>query len=224
MLVGQLIAFTVLGFLVSHFFTYFFHVLGHKPFFTALHRIHIEGHHRTYAEGGLVKDRYITADQPINFDFVKLHVAIVIAAATTGVTYYVISPPIVVLLWYNIVFALFTYLFSWFHNNTHIANSPVSRFRWFKKLKKLHVIHHKTDGLNGGEYAVKNYGTYCFLADRLFGTYLGKLEQASLPVVAAHAKRHGRAEGSASVTERVKHGDAERGADERISGHRQEAN
>jgi hypothetical protein len=46
MLVGQLIAFSILGFLVSHLSTYSSHVLGYGPIFEPFHRFYIEGHCR----------------------------------------------------------------------------------------------------------------------------------------------------------------------------------
>ena len=48
------------------------------------------------------------------------------------------------------------------HKAYHIENHWLSRFAWFRKMLKLHDIHH---------YQNTNYGICFFVMDRIFGTY-----------------------------------------------------
>lgn len=53
-------------------------------------------------------------------------------------------------------------LIAYAHSAYHIAGHPLQRFGWFRRLNKLHFLHH---------YERANYGILFFAMDRLFGTY-----------------------------------------------------
>jgi len=58
--------------------------------------------------------------------------------------------------------ALYAYfVVNYFHEAFHVDNHWLNRFEWFKRLVKLHDIHH---------WAACNYGIVFFGMDRLLGT------------------------------------------------------
>lgn len=67
---------------------------------------------------------------------------------------------------YALPFALGAILYAWyvvsyFHKAFHLANHPFQKYAWFRRLVKLHDIHH---------YGLYNYGIVFFFFDRMFGT------------------------------------------------------
>lgn len=63
-------------------------------------------------------------------------------------------------------------MFSYLHDRMHIKNfwmerNPIFR-NWFRRVRRLHDIHHRM--LNGGGLMDKNFGIGFFFFDRLFGT------------------------------------------------------
>ena len=54
------------------------------------------------------------------------------------------------------------YVDNYFHSAFHIRDHWLQRFRWFRRLTRLHDIHHITNA---------NYGISFFWMDRLFGTF-----------------------------------------------------
>lgn len=54
------------------------------------------------------------------------------------------------------------FVVSYFHKAFHLPHSWLQNYAWFRKLTRLHDIHH---------YRVANYGIVFFFMDRLFGTY-----------------------------------------------------
>lgn len=51
-----------------------------------------------------------------------------------------------------------------FHASFHIKNFPLEKYKWYRKLRRLHFIHHL-------ENMDKNFAMVNFGVDALFGTY-----------------------------------------------------
>ena len=60
------------------------------------------------------------------------------------------------------------YIVNYFHESFHLENRRLHRFHWFRRLTKLHDIHHWMPG---------NYGIVFFFMDRLFGTLVPEFPQ-----------------------------------------------
>jgi sterol desaturase/sphingolipid hydroxylase (fatty acid hydroxylase superfamily) len=80
----------------------------------------------------------------------------------TSVTAFTFAP------WqYALAFALGAWIYAWgivlnMHSLFHVSGHRLWKYKWFRKLVKLHDIHH---------YDNVNYGICLFFMDRLFGTY-----------------------------------------------------
>jgi sterol desaturase/sphingolipid hydroxylase (fatty acid hydroxylase superfamily) len=55
------------------------------------------------------------------------------------------------------------FVVDYFHESFHLENTWLTRFAWFKRLTKLHDIHHWVPG---------NYGIVFFWMDTVFGTLI----------------------------------------------------
>lgn len=61
------------------------------------------------------------------------------------------------------------FVVNYFHRAFHIDKHWLNRFGWFRRLVRLHDIHHWEPG---------NYGIVFFAMDRLFGTYRAEFPPA----------------------------------------------
>jgi sterol desaturase/sphingolipid hydroxylase (fatty acid hydroxylase superfamily) len=87
-------------------------------------------------------------------------------------TWFVVGAAAVALMLYllpldqGLPLALGVVLYSWgvisyLHNRFHVEGHWLERFAWFRRIRRLHDIHHWQPG---------NYGILFFWMDRLFGT------------------------------------------------------
>ena len=60
------------------------------------------------------------------------------------------------------------YVVNYFHESFHLEKCWLQRFPWFKRLTRLHDIHHWVQG---------NYGIVFFWMDKLCGTYVPDFPQ-----------------------------------------------
>lgn len=63
------------------------------------------------------------------------------------------------------------FLFHYFHISFHKKHGFIQRFKWFRKLKALHHIHHRS--------VHSNFSVFDFTFDRIFKTYIGPVANAT---------------------------------------------
>lgn len=136
------------AYLVAEVAGYITHALAHLRCMGPLNRAHMR-HHTRYAPANFIQDRYvddgfgpwyapafITASV---IAFCLLPIGMACAAVLTFVAVAVVNDKL--------------------HDSYHVGDHPFTRFRWHRRLRALHYVHHK--------HVTKNVGIYAFWIDRL---------------------------------------------------------
>jgi sterol desaturase/sphingolipid hydroxylase (fatty acid hydroxylase superfamily) len=146
---------------VASFFGHAIHWSLHRSWTGPAHRGHMEHHLELYPVGKLTSDRYRPAKWFHRGPLLFTPPLIVILGVTGGLLWCIGAP-----FWVLGVFgaSLVGYgLFNdWFHDSFHLRKHRLMRFRWYRRLRKLHYLHHHDMGVN--------YGIVSFAWDRVFGT------------------------------------------------------
>jgi sterol desaturase/sphingolipid hydroxylase (fatty acid hydroxylase superfamily) len=147
--------------LVASFFGHVVHWALHQRQAGIFYRAHREHHVDLYPPGKLVSDSYRSAKWchrgPVLFTLPLL----VILGAACGLLWLLAAP-----WWTSVVFSgvLVGYGFfnDYVHDSFHLRRHPWVRFAWFRRARKLHLLHHVNTG--------SNFGIVSFGWDRAFGT------------------------------------------------------
>lgn len=146
---------------ISTFFGHAIHWSLHQRWSGVFNRAHLEHHLSLYPPGKLVSDRYRQAMWFHRGTLLFTPPLIVILGAACGLLWLVSAP-----LWLACVLSpvLVGYGLAndYVHDSTHIRKHWLNRFSWYKRVRKLHFIHHRD--------MTVNYGVITFIWDRVFGT------------------------------------------------------
>ena len=167
----------LLGLLYSEFVGYWIHRLLHSEKIPSLSKDHMIHHLKLYSpKGSMRSETYLRATGE-RFSVGNIGVewlaplAVVIGATIAFMT--VLSIPVLsqfLFLGSAILWGIFG--FSYIHDGLHVSNFWMLNNRfintWFKKIRRLHDIHH-TRITNDGKMHV-NFGMCFFILDRIFGT------------------------------------------------------
>jgi sterol desaturase/sphingolipid hydroxylase (fatty acid hydroxylase superfamily) len=129
--------------------------LGHTRAGGSLHRIHAGSHHTIYTGTRMLSRRYDEDEVSITPFFLAPAVAVVAFFLWLLPLRSVIALAVGI----GISYAAHVYL----HAHYHLSTSWLRRYAWFRRLRRLHAIHHR-DG-------TKNFGLISFFWDRTFGTF-----------------------------------------------------
>lgn len=142
--------------IVTELIGYIFHRLTHWSRMGALYDSHMTHHLKIYPPSNFFSDSYLKAGKDsftirfiplflgvviLEFWFLPLHLSVV-ALLTTS---------------------LCAFLNSYIHDSYHIRNHFLSKFRYYRRLRALHYLHHVQMS--------KNYGIYWLGFDKMAGTY-----------------------------------------------------
>ncbi len=133
-------------------------VFGHNPIkgLMFLHAVHNQSHHKAYTADQFESAVYDQDEESITFSF------LIPVAVISGIAYGVLPVE------YFIAIAsgsAVSYLLQiYLHTHFHLSKSWLLSYLWFRRLKRLHRVHHV--------YPDKNYGLINFYFDKLSGTYL----------------------------------------------------
>ena len=129
-------------------------VFGHRNRIRRIFVNHAIGHHGKYRKDALLTDRYIDSKT-----YVMFYYAIPIAIIAIGV--FLVGGLLILLAYLAGVMAAF-WLHLYLHEQYHLIQSPLRRFRWFRRKRELHFVHHR--------HVHRNYAIVEFWIDRLIGT------------------------------------------------------
>lgn len=150
----------VLTFLIGSTAGWVVHWLLHTELFKNLAKGH-KVHHELYTPADFESEEYRSAGKD-NSSFVFIPIlTITILLFFFPIAYLTNS-------WWIYLFvvaegALVGYLNDKIHDAFHLTNHWLNQYLWFRKLKKLHLIHHVDPKFN--------HGIIWFGADKIFGTY-----------------------------------------------------
>jgi sterol desaturase/sphingolipid hydroxylase (fatty acid hydroxylase superfamily) len=129
-------------------------VFGHRNRIRKIFVNHAMGHHAKYRKNTLLADNYVDSETHVMFYYL-------IPVAIIAIGVFLIGGPLLLpayLLGVGVAFWLHLYL----HEQYHLAHSPLRRFRWFRRKRELHFVHHR--------HVNRNYAIVEFWIDRLIGT------------------------------------------------------
>jgi sterol desaturase/sphingolipid hydroxylase (fatty acid hydroxylase superfamily) len=135
--------------------------LGHQKIGGFLHKIHAREHHGIYSEELMISDKYLDEARSADYYYA-------IPAFTLAWCAYRLLPFDLFLIHF-VSLGLSTLAHFYLHVQYHLAGTWLTRYRWFQRKRKLHLLHHRD--------TTKNYAVIEFFWDRVFGTY----EAPSLP-------------------------------------------
>ena len=129
-------------------------LFGHRNRIRRIFRNHALGHHAKYRKDELQTDRYIDSETYVMFYYLVPASAIAVPLFALGGW--------VVLAGYAVGVAFAFWLHLYLHENYHLTETWLERYRWFRQKRALHFEHH----LN----VRSNYAIVEFWIDRLLGT------------------------------------------------------
>lgn len=129
--------------------------LGHTRAGGALYRTHLGSHHTIYTEARMLARRYDEDEVSITPFFVAPAIAVIALFLWLLPLRLVIALAIGI----GLSYAAHVYL----HEHYHSSTSALRRYAWFRRLRRLHAIHHRA--------GTKNFGLIHFWWDRAAGTF-----------------------------------------------------
>lgn len=129
--------------------------LGHSAAGGALQRLHLSLHHAIYTEARMLSARFRSAETSLT----PLYLVPAGVVAALGFWLLPVLQALCLVSGVAASFAAHVYL----HEQFHLSGSKLQRYRWFRRRRLLHAVHHR-DGS-------RNFGLVDFYWDRLFGTF-----------------------------------------------------
>lgn len=129
--------------------------LGHTRAGGTLYRTHVGSHHTIYTEARMIARRYDTDEVSVTPFFVVPALAVI--------AFFLWLLPLHLVLALSIGIGLSYAAHVYLHEHYHLSTSAMRRYAWFRRLRRLHAIHHR----NG----TKNFALIHFWLDRASGTF-----------------------------------------------------
>lgn len=148
------------------------HRLAHSGLWPWLKEFHLRGHHAEYP-GHFISHGYRHPkgiyNAPVLFGLAMALITPVILA------FWILEFGPIVIGYSLFIFLGFGWFHTWTHEEFHNADSRLRRFLWYRRLVKLHMIHHAMDEYLTDGKRIVNLGGYTFWFDRILGSYEGQL-------------------------------------------------
>lgn len=156
----QLLATVFATYLFGSFMGWVAHWVFHRPWSGRLHRAHM-AHHLMYPRQNFLSDVYmdVGADSGTLF-FTAAGIAV---TAPPFAALWALGLPWWVFATVAVEGALIGAANGYVHDALHVRGHWLGRFRWFERLRILHIVHHANVRVN--------LGIYDFWWDRILGTY-----------------------------------------------------
>lgn len=147
---------TIVGsFLYAELLGHVVHRLAHVSYSGGLNRSHMN-HHQMYRVEDFLDSSYRSAGAD------SFGRKFVVPAAVSVVAAFSLLP-LHLFLVAAAVFALVGVANEAVHRSIHVRGAWLERFMWFRKLRNIHVVHHRN--------MRANFGIVFFLYDRIFETF-----------------------------------------------------
>jgi hypothetical protein len=155
------IAVLVASLVIASFFGHVVHWLLHQRWTGIMHRAHMEHHLELYPPGHLTSDKYKAAKWYHRGPLLFTPPLIIILGAAGGLLWWAGAPHWVV--WVlGACLVGFGLVNDYFHDSFHVRKHRLNRYKWYKRLRRIHFVHHHQMG--------KNFGIFWFGWDQIFGT------------------------------------------------------
>lgn len=148
--------------LLAGLFGHLVHWALHQPWAGVFHRAHMDHHLVQYPPGDLTSDRYRTVNWRHSGTFLFTPPLLAILGAVGGLLWG-LGAPAWVLVTLGITLVGFGLVNDYVHDSFHVRRHPLNRYGWYRRLRRLHFVHHVDMG--------SNYGIVTMVYDRVFGTF-----------------------------------------------------
>lgn len=128
--------------------------VGHRRFLLKIFESHTNSHHAIYVGESFDLPSYCDEEASVTFTLVP--VAMVVA----GLGYLVLPVFLATVVCITVVATFVAHVYL--HEQFHLEKSVLLKFRWFKKYKEIHRVHHEDQS--------RNFGVISFACDRIMGT------------------------------------------------------
>jgi hypothetical protein len=130
-------------------------VFGHWPGAGKLYQTHVYSHHGIYSGENLIAEKYNDEEKSVtHYYFVPVAVLEVFAF---------LALPLGIFITHVVAILSSYWAHLYVHEQFHLSKTRLARFAWFKRKRKLHLLHHRDTSAN--------FGVLSFVWDRLMGTY-----------------------------------------------------
>lgn len=154
---------TILVWYFYNFIEYIFHRLGHsKKYGGIIYKLHMTHHRINYPFNEPIKKKpyrtnntYYIPDGYVAYIPPSILLVYILFKILNLYTFLYIITEIIII----------TYPSNYIHNEIHIKNSWLEKYKWFLYCRNQHIIHHKNPTVNFSFSGLDNN------IDRLFGTY-----------------------------------------------------
>ena len=127
---------------------------GHRKRIKAVFDAHAIGHHGLYSPNNLQTEEFEDCEShALNYYGIPI--------VAFAICIYLYLGPLIMFAHLTGVFATFRW-HLYLHEHYHLIDSPLERFAWFRKKRKLHFVHHRD--------ARYNFAVVEFWIDNLMGT------------------------------------------------------
>jgi len=172
----------LLGFLYTELVGYFVHQLLHSEKVPYLSRSHMIHHLRHYGpKMSMRSDDYLKPEGKASIGTIGLEWLVPIAGValpSIAVPLLLGIPLLYVVIWLGAAIVWGVMGFSIMHDAMHLRGFWMLRSkifgRWFRRIRRLHDIHHVN--INPQGRMQMNFGMCFFWFDKLFGTYAPRIE------------------------------------------------
>lgn len=155
-MVTAIIVTAILTFFYSEAVGFFIHRLAHWPGSGKLFDNHLEHHSVAYPPGKFLSEEYLG---DILTSFVPYFIPAFVI--TNGLAFLLLSWPLGLTVF--LTTTLVSFANNIFHDSFHVKEHWLAKFRWHKKLRSIHFVHHRN--------VKKNLGIYWYGIDRIFGSF-----------------------------------------------------
>jgi len=129
--------------------------IGHRRVIVAIFRRHTQSHHFLYSKLTFEQRAYREDEESVSHMMVPIAVLIAYAA------YCLLPLPLFIVSSTTVLLTCVAH--AYLHTHFHLAESPLRRFGWFRRLKALHCVHHVDQSTN--------FGVVTLVWDRVMGTF-----------------------------------------------------
>lgn len=156
MTVGMILTGMMIGHTLASFLQTILHrVLGHSPIGAWLQSLHIGEHHSLYSGDQLRLPRYHEDEKSLTLFY------LIPAGLLVGLFYWLLPADLAIGASAGVLLSYWAH--SFLHAQFHLTHSRLERVPGFRKLRALHMVHHRQPS--------RNFAVIDLYWDRLMGTF-----------------------------------------------------
>lgn len=151
----------IVSLVLASFFGHVVHWALHQPWTGIAHKGHMQHHEVFYPPGRMVSDSYQAPPWYHNSSLLFTPPLLALVGIV-GTVLWLCGAPMVGLAVFAAAMVSFALINDAVHDSFHLRKQPLARFGWYRRLRKLHYVHHRN--------MTVNFGVINFTWDQVFRT------------------------------------------------------